>query len=286
MTNRKALGRGLEALIPGAGDQAPGGSLREIRVEDIEPNPEQPRTTFDENTLSELAASVRAHGLLQPVVVREVPGGRFMLVVGERRWRAARMAGLERVPAVVRQSDEAESLVLALVENLQRENLNPIDEAHGYEALMELAGVTQADVAERVGKDRTTVTNALRLLDLGPEIQEMLRAGQLSGGHGRALLAVQPAEERRSLADKAVARGLSVRELEAIARGVRKRRKAARPKRSDDPFIREWEEKLQRVFGTLVRIERMGKEGTVRIEYYSDEDLERILELLLGDSHR
>jgi len=284
--NRKALGRGLEALIPGAPEQAAAGALRELRVEDIEPNPEQPRTRFDENTLAELAASLRMHGLLQPVVVREVPGGRFVLVVGERRWRAARMAGLERIPAVVRQTDEAEALALALVENLQREGLNPIDEAHGYEALMEAAGVTQADVAERVGKDRTTVTNALRLLDLGPDIQELLRGGQLSAGHGRALLGVATSEEQRALADKAVRRGLSVRELEALARGVRKRRKAARPKRSEDPFIREWEDRLQRALGTLVRIERMGKEGTIRIEYYSDEDLERILEILTGESLR
>jgi len=285
--NRKALGRGLEALIPGASEPAtPRSGLAEIPVADIEPNPEQPRTVFDEGALAELAASIRAHGLLQPVVVREMGSGRYRLVAGERRWRAARLAGLDRLPAVVRNADEAGAIALALVENLQREDLNPLDEAHGYEALMEVAGSTQADVAERVGKDRSTVANALRLLDLPTEVQEMLRDGRLSAGHGRALLALGGAEERRKAAERAVARGLSVREVEALARGAVRRRKAARPKRSEDPFVREWEDRLQRFFGTLVRIERLGKEGSIRIEYYSDEDLERILDLLSAGGAR
>jgi ParB family chromosome partitioning protein len=284
--NRRALGRGLEALIPGASEPTPRSGLAEIPVGDIEPNPEQPRTVFDEGALAELAASIRAHGLLQPVVVREMGTGRYRLVAGERRWRAARLAGLERIGAVVRDADEAGAIAMALVENLQREDLNPIDEAHGYETLMEVAGVTQADVAERVGKDRSTVANSLRLLDLPPEVQEMLREGALSAGHGRALLSLGSADERRKAAEKAVARGLSVREVEALARGAVRRRKVARPKRSDDPFVREWEDRLQRFFGTLVRIERLGKEGSIRIEYYSDEDLERILDLLSAGGAR
>jgi ParB family chromosome partitioning protein len=284
--NRRALGRGLEALIPGASEPTPRSGLGEIPVGDIEPNPEQPRTVFDEGALAELAASIRAHGLLQPVVVREMGTGRYRLVAGERRWRAARLAGLERIGAVVRDADEAGAIAMALVENLQREDLNPIDEAHGYETLMEVAGVTQADVAERVGKDRSTVANSLRLLDLPPEVQEMLREGALSAGHGRALLSLGSADERRKAAEKAVARGLSVREVEALARGAVRRRKVARPKRSDDPFVREWEDRLQRFFGTLVRIERLGKEGSIRIEYYSDEDLERILDLLSAGGAR
>jgi ParB family chromosome partitioning protein len=284
--NRRALGRGLEALIPGASEPTPRSGLAEIPVGDIEPNPEQPRTVFDEGALAELAASIRAHGLLQPVVVREMGTGRYRLVAGERRWRAARLAGLERIGAVVRDADEAGAIAMALVENLQREDLNPIDEAHGYETLMEVAGVTQADVAERVGKDRSTVANSLRLLDLPPEVQEMLREGALSAGHGRALLSLGSADERRKAAEKAVARGLSVREVEALARGAVRRRKVARPKRSEDPFVREWEDRLQRFFGTLVRIERLGKEGSIRIEYYSDEDLERILDLLSAGGAR
>ncbi|MBM3307620.1 MAG: ParB/RepB/Spo0J family partition protein [Candidatus Eisenbacteria bacterium] len=278
--NRKALGRGLGALIPGAEAPTAGPGLAELRVGDIEPNPEQPRTMFDEESLGELAASIKAYGLLQPVIVREFGGGKYRLVAGERRWRAARLAGLETVSAVIRNSDDAGAIAVALVENLQRENLNPIDEAHGYETLMEVAGATQVDVAERVGKDRSTVANALRLLDLPPDVQQMLRSGKLSAGHGRALLGLGSPDERRRVAERAAARGLSVREVEALARGAVKRKKAARPRRSDDPFIREWEERLQRVFGTLVRIERLGKEGSVRIEYYSDEDLERILEQL------
>lgn len=284
--NRRALGRGIEALIPGAAEAGPGSALREIRVEDIEPNPEQPRTTFDDVTLGELASSIKAHGVLQPVVVRDLGTGRYRLVVGERRWRAARLAGLGVVPAVVRASDDAGAIVLALVENLQREDLNPIDEAHGYEALMEVAGVSQVDVAERVGKDRSTVANALRLLDLPPDVQEMLKGGRLSAGHGRALLGLGTQEDRRKVAEAVVARGLSVREVEALARGAVRRKKAPRPRRSEDPFVREWEERLQRVFGTLVRIERMGKEGSIKIEYYSDEDLERILDLLGANEMR
>ena len=275
--NRKALGRGLGALIPDA-DEAAGGTLREVPVELIEKNKEQPRTRFNEETLRELADSVRTHGIVQPVVVRLLPTGGYGLIAGERRLRAARLAGLEAVPAVVRDVDESGALELALVENLQREDLNPIDEARGYETLMEVTGVTQAEVAERVGKDRSTVANAVRLLDLPLEVQEMLSGGRLMAGHGRALLALSSSAEQLALATKAVDRGLSVREVEAAARGKAKRKKVRRPRRESDPVVREWEEKLQRILGTQVRIDRMGSEGTIRIEYYSEEDLERILE--------
>ena len=275
--NRKALGRGLGALIPDA-DEAAGGTLREVPVELIEKNKEQPRTRFNEETLRELADSVRTHGIVQPVVVRLLPTGGYGLIAGERRLRAARLAGLETVPAVVRDVDESGALELALVENLQREDLNPIDEARGYETLMEVTGVTQTEVAERVGKDRSTVANAVRLLDLPLEVQEMLSGGRLMAGHGRALLALSSSAEQLALATKAVDRGLSVREVEAAARGKAKRKKVRRPRRESDPVVREWEEKLQRILGTQVRIDRMGSEGTIRIEYYSEEDLERILE--------
>ncbi len=278
--NRKALGKGLEALIPDAPDEAAGGLVRELRVRDIRRNEEQPRSRFDDETIAELAASIRTYGVIQPVVVRQLPTGVYQLVAGERRLRAARLAGLEVVPAIVRDVDETGALELALVENLQREDLNPIDEAHGYESLMELSGATQADVSERVGRGRSTVANALRLLELPPDVQEMLSEGELSAGHGRALLGFGTAEDVREGARKAVARGLSVRELEALSRGKRRRKKATRKRRTEDPVLREWEERLQRTLGTQVRIERMGIEGTIRIEYYSDEDLERILEVL------
>jgi ParB family chromosome partitioning protein len=284
--NRKALGKGLEALIPDAPAGAGGTGVRELPVGEIRPNEEQPRTRFSEETLKELAASVATHGIVQPVVVRELASGGYGLIAGERRLRAAKLAGLETVPAIVREVDETGALELALVENLQREDLNPIDEAHGYEALMEVAGLAQADVAERVGKDRSTVANAMRLLDLDGEVQDLLSDGVLSAGHGRALLAVRPAEEQRALAKKAAGKGLSVREVEALARGAARRRKAPRKRRTSDPVLREWEERLQRILGTLVRIESLGSEGTVRIEYYSQEDLERILEFFASREER
>ena len=278
--NRKALGKGLEALIPDAPMEAAGGVVRELAVREIRRNQEQPRSRFDDDTIAELAASIRTYGIIQPVVVRQLPTGVYQLVAGERRLRAARVAGLEVVPAIVRDVDETGALELALVENLQREDLNPIDEAHGYESLMELSGATQADVSERVGRGRSTVANALRLLELPPDVQDMLSEGELSAGHGRALLGFGTAEDVREGARKASARGLSVRELEALSRGKRRRKKATRKRRTEDPVLREWEERLQRTLGTQVRIERMGIEGTIRIEYYSDEDLERILEAL------
>jgi len=274
--NRKALGKGLGALIPEA-NEADAAALREVAIDTIERNIDQPRTRFDDATIAELARSMQMHGVLQPVVLRPLPEGRFQLIVGERRFRAAKVAGLTTIPAVVREADEGEALELALVENLQREDLNPVDEAHGYEALMEVGGLTQAEVGERVGKDRSTVANALRLLALPPDVLEMLSDARLSAGHGRALLAVSNADAQRELALKAAKKGLSVREVEALARGAKRRKKATRARRTDEPSGRGWEERLQRILGTQVRIDRMGKEGTIRIEYYSEEDLERIL---------
>lgn len=282
MSNRKALGKGLEALIPTSAVAAEEGvGIREIEIGRIEVNPEQPRTRFDQRALEELADSIRLHGVVQPIVVT-ARGDMYRLVIGERRVRASRLAGVDRVPAVVREVGETGALELALVENLQREDLNPIDEARGYEALMEAGGLTQADAADRVGKDRSSIANALRLLDLGPDIQEMVAGGALSAGHARALLGLAGARERRALADRAVKKALSVREVEALVRGRSGRRKKTRARRVDDPVVREWEERLQRVFGTLVRIERMGGEGTIRIEYYSQEELDRILDLLVS----
>ncbi len=278
--NRKALGKGLEALIPDAPDEGVGGLVRALPVNEIRRNKEQPRSRFDDQTIEELAASIRTYGIVQPVVVRQLPTGIYQLVAGERRLRAARLAGLEVVPAIIRDVDETGALELALVENLQREDLNPIDEARGYESLMELSGATQADVSERVGRGRSTVANALRLLELPPDVQDMLSEGELSAGHGRALLGFGTAEDVRLVARKAAARGLSVRELEALARGKKQRKRVTRKRRTEDPVLRDWEERLQRTLGTQVRIERMGTEGTIKIEYYSDEDLERILETL------
>ncbi len=286
MKNRTALGKGLGALIPDAEERDTAESVsgvRELPVDVITANPEQPRTRFDDSSLEELAASLTRHGVLQPVVVRAMPGGSFRLIAGERRLRAARLAGLATVPAIVRDVDEGVGLELALVENLQREDLDPIDEAHGYEALMEVGGLSQSEVADRVGKNRSTVANALRLLDLPLEIQEMISGGSLTAGHGRAILAAGGGDAQRKLADRVVKRGLSVREAEALARGTTKRRRKAAPRRAQtDPVLRDIEERLQRMMGTLVRIEKTGHEGTIRIEFYSQEELDQILDILLS----
>lgn len=287
MKNRTALGKGLGALIPDADERATisptGGGVRELPVELIEANPEQPRTRFDDVRLEELAQSLERHGVIQPVVVRTAAGGGYRLIAGERRLRAARLAGLEMVPAIVRDVDESEGLELALVENLQRENLDPIDEAHGYEALMEVSRLNQVEVAERVGKNRSTVSNALRLLDLPLEVQEMISNGTLSAGHGRAILAAGAADAQRKLADRVVKRGLSVRETEALARGSMKRKRKTVPRRvQTDPVLRDIEERLQRLLGTQVRIDKTGNEGTIRIEFYSQEELDQLLDTLLS----
>jgi len=279
--NRKALGKGLEALIPEAPRETSSGLVLDLPVDEIQRNAEQPRSRFDDETIKELAASIATYGVVQPVIVRQLPTGVYQLVAGERRLRASRLAGLEMVPAIIRDVDETGALEIAMVENLQREDLNPIDEARGYESLMELSGATQADVAARVGRDRSTVANSIRLLDLPPDVQDMLSEGELSAGHGRALLSLSTAEEIRAGARKVVSRGLSVREVEALTRvGKPPKKKVARKRRTEDPVLREWEERLQRVLGTQVRIERIGAEGTIKVEYYSDEDLERILETL------
>jgi len=286
MKNRTALGRGLGALIPDGDDRAtlaPSTGVRELPIEHIEANPEQPRTRFDEDRLEELAASLGRHGVIQPVVVRATPGGGYRLIAGERRLRAARLAGLEMIPAIIRDVDEGVGLEIALVENLQREDLDPIDEAHGYEALMEVSGLSQAEVADRVGKNRSTVSNSLRLLDLALEIQDMISSSALSAGHGRAILAAGDAAAQRKLADRIVTRGLSVREAEALARGTLKRRKKSTPRRTQaDPVLRDVEERLQRMLGTQVRIDKAGTEGTIRIEFYSQEELDQLLDTLLS----
>ncbi len=280
MTNRTALGKGIEALIPDVPLTAESGG--ELPVDLIDANPEQPRTRFDEAALAELSASLSRHGVLQPVLVRAMSDGRYRLVAGERRLRAARLAGIETIPAVVREVDENGGLELALVENLQREDLDPIDEARAFEALMEVGSLAQADVAERVGKDRSTVANAMRLLDLPFEVQEMISEGAVSAGHGRAILTLSTAEERCALAARVVKRGLSVRETEVLARGPGARRRTVRARKTVDPVLKDYEARLERALGTNVRVERIGHEGSIRIEYYSSEELERLIELLLA----
>src|SRR5436190_2639335 len=277
--NRRPLGRGLSALI--STDQQPAASdeIREIELDLIRPGSQQPRTNFDQAKLDELAQSIRSTGIIQPLLVRP-KGGLFELVAGERRWRAAQLAGLARIPAIVRDIPDERLLEMALVENIQRQELNPIEEALAYKRLIESLGLTQEQVAHRVGRDRTFVTNYLRVLKLPTDIQKLIETDKLSFGHARSLLGVEDPMNQRRLAHKIVKHKWSVRETEERVRNLARER-GPRPAKSPeptDPNIRAAEVKLRRVFGTQVRIHPLkpGAPGRIEIEYYNLADLDRI----------
>lgn len=291
--SRQALGRGLRALIPEhGGDESTADGVREIPVSAVARNPFQPRRQIPAESLQELAESIRAHGVLEPIVVRPARGseGRFELVVGERRWRAAQLVGLSTIPAVVRTVGDRQMLQLALVENLQREDLDPLEEAQAYRRLMDEFGMSQDAVAEAVGRKRPTVANAIRLLDLEPEIQEWIQASQLSAGHGKALLGVPPGQGRVDLARRVIEQGLSVRETEALVQGVSghgaEEQEAAGTQRrggTQAPEASRWAEvaaALERALGARVVIREGRRKGRIEIEFYGEEELVRLLELL------
>lgn len=292
MSETKRLGRGLEALLgPISREQAEAsGALREVPVSSISPNPWQPRQVFDEEALAELTSSIEASGLLQPIVVRSTSGSRYELIAGERRWRAVQRLNWQKVPVIVRDLDDQAALTLAMIENLQRDDLNSIDEALGYQRLMQEFKIPQAEVARLVGKDRSTVANILRLLKLPADVQHLLQAKQISEGHARALLGLDSQAEMAKLAEEIVAGGLSVREVEARVRGdapadaprgkMMKRPAAGRTITGD---ARRVEDTLRQHLGTDVRLtaKRRGR-GTLAISYYSNDDLARVLELILG----
>jgi ParB family chromosome partitioning protein len=292
MTETKRLGRGLEALLgPVSREQAEAaGALRELPISIVRPNPYQPRTEIDEAGLAELAASIESSGLLQPIVVRP-RNGSYELIAGERRWRAAGRLGWGKIPAVVKDVDDQTLLTLALIENLQRDDLSPIDEAAGYQRLTAEFHLPQTEIARMVGRNRATVANLLRLLQLPPEVQALLHQRKLSEGHGRALLSLDDAGRMRGLARQAVEEGWSVREMEARVRGDvstesptqdRPRRPRTGP-RAVSADARRVEEALRKHFGTDVRVttRRRGR-GFLTISYYSNDDLARLLELMLG----
>lgn len=282
---RKALGRGLAALLPES--DLPGGQqLTEIHIDSIEPNPHQPRQQFDDKALSELAQSIREHGIVQPVIVTR-DKDRYRLVVGERRWRAARIAGLPSIPAVVNELTDSEQTELALVENLQREDLNPVEEAQAYQQLMELYGWTQDTVATRIGKSRPAVANAIRLLKLPAEIIADLSSGALSAGHARAILALDNRAQQQQLWRLIKSRDLSVRQAEKIARRVKDGKAGvSRGTKLRDPDWVEVEEEVQRFLGARVRILPGGKKGgRIEIYYSSMDELERLMEIFQSQGH-
>jgi ParB family chromosome partitioning protein len=284
MTKRVALGKGLGALIPEF-EKEESRTLLFCGIEEIVPNRSQPRKHFDESKLQELAESIKEKGILEPLIVRRVDGG-YELIVGERRWRAAQKAGLKEVPVLVKEIEGREALEFSLIENLQREDLNPIEEAEAFKRLIEEFNLSQGELATRIGKDRTTIANVLRLLKLPSEIRNHLLQNRITSGHARAILSLETKEKQKELCALIIQKGLSVREAEALAK-----RWSEKPKRVVTPTKRgsdlesqlsSLQDSLRRHLGTKVHITQKGKRGKIEIEYYSFEDLERIIEAILG----
>jgi len=283
---RKVLGRGLNALLGDESSKPSGENFLEIDLDLIEPNSEQPRSRFTEEKLEELAQSIRANGIVQPIVVRK-RGARYQIVAGERRWRAAQKAGLQKIPAVIREVADEKLLELALIENIQRQELNAIEEAKAYKNLIDTIGLTQEMIADRVGKNRTIITTFLRLLKLPKDVQKLVEEEKLSAGHGRALLMVSDGDSQRRLATKIIELSLSVRETEKAVKRIGKENSQSTEKKmipKIDANVRAAETKLRRQLGTRVDIfpDGKGTGGKIEIEYYSNSDLDRIYSLILG----
>lgn len=283
------LGKGLDALFidNNTGD---GGTVT-LRVSEIEPNRDQPRRYFDESALAELADSIRQHGVLQPLVVRPLAGGGYQIIAGERRWRACRMAGVSEVPAVVREMTDVEAMEIALIENLQREDLNIMEEAAGYRTLMEEHGMTQDQVASRVGKSRPVVANALRLLNLPQEVAQMVREGRLSAGHARALLSIGDASLQKEIAARAAEGAVTVRDIERMGKSAKAQQsedhlageqQALAQARTQDSFYREVELALTQELGRKATVHLSRGKGMLQLEFYSKEDLQNLMRMLQG----
>jgi len=274
----KGLGKGLNAFFSDVSKEE---TVQEIKLKDLRPNPYQPRKTFQQETIDELKASILEHGILQPLVVRKSIKG-YEIVVGERRFRAAKEAKLEVVPAVVRELSEQQMMELAVLENLQREDLNPIEEGQAYQTLMEKLKLTQEEVANRLSKSRPHVANHIRLLSLPPQIQELISTGKISMGHGRALLGLRQKAKLPILVEKVVNEGLNVRQLEKLIQQLNENvsRETKKPEKKKDVFLQEREHSLRERFGTTVHIKQNKNKGKIEIEFFSQDDLERILEML------
>lgn len=290
---KKGLGKGLSALFDDAlitpsaevsqkietGDESGNGVLK-LKIRDIEPNPDQPRKTFDKEKLESLAASIKEHGLIQPVLVKKASNGMYIIIAGERRWRAAKLAGLSEIPCIIGDYTEKEVMELALIENLQREDLDPIEESDGYQKLMDTFALTQEQVAERVGKSRSAVANSLRLGGLPIEVKKMVKNGEITQGHARALLALEKAADMIAVAEQIIRDGLNVRQVERLVSALKKNPKAKTAKKSDknvEAYIKTLAADLTSRLGTKVSIKHGEKKGKIEIEYYGSADLENIL---------
>lgn len=296
MAKSMGLGKGLDSMIPKKISKEPMKSSSKevskenmsretmIKITDIEPNREQPRRKFNEDSLQELADSIKQYGVLQALLLQK-KGKSYEIIAGERRWRAARMAGLKEVPAIVKDYSSQEVIEIALIENIQREDLNPIEEAMAYQKLISEYKLKQDELAERISKSRTAITNSMRLLKLCPKVQEMLIEEMISSGHARALIPIEDAKEQEIVAQKVFDEKMSVRETEALVRKLQKEPKESKEKKTDkmELFYKDLEEKIKNVMGTKVSIQKKSKKkGKIEIEYYSPEDLERIIELLMS----
>lgn len=283
MAKRSGLGKGLDALIPGSESPKSAAQVRQIDIDSIIPNPRQPREHFDPEKLAELSASIREHGIIQPLVVTPDGPDRYILIAGERRLQAARMAGLRKVPVIERETTDQQRLELALIENIQRADLNSLEEAEAYKHLAEEFGLSHEEIAKRVGKSRTAVTNTLRLLQASKAVRQAVLDGSISEGHARALLGL-PGETAQDAALRIVQRdALSVRQTEALVRKLSGRRPARKPPPQTEPDLRALQERLQSSLGTKVTLKHGRKGGSLTIHYYSDEELEALLARLLDE---
>lgn len=283
MASQKGLGRGLGALL-GDFDQdaAEDSAYKLLPLHRVEPNPDQPRQDFDEEELAALAESIRVHGVLQPLTVRETGGGYYQIIAGERRWRASRMAGLTDVPAIVIEADDKKAKELALIENLQRQDLNSVEEALGYQSLMNEFGLTQEEAAQRVGKSRPAVANALRLLTLDEKVLDMLRAGELTAGHAKAILMLKSEKKQLEAAQKIANLGLSVRQAELLCKNMsREQPEKKEPATFQVDYVRECEKSLSKHLGRGVRIVNGKRKGRFELEFYGQDDLQTLLDALM-----
>lgn len=283
---KSGLGKGLDALFLDNSTETQEGSVTTLSINEIEPNRDQPRKFFDEEALSELSESIALHGVIQPLLVRPISDGGYQLIAGERRWRASRMAGLTQVPVVIKEMTDSEAMELALIENLQREDLNPVEEAEGYKLLMDTYSLTQEQAAERVGKSRPAVANALRLLVLPKKVIELLKENKLSSGHARALIPLKDEKVILELCQEIINRDLSVRETERTVKSLLspKKEKADKKPKKRDPYFDECELSIREVLGRKASINvAKGDKGTIEIEFFGKDDLKKILKSLAGE---
>ena len=282
MASNKGLGKGLGALLGDFSDEPlEQSAYRELPIYKVEPNPDQPRREFDEVELQALADSISVHGVIQPLTVREMPNGYFQIIAGERRWRAARLAGLSDVPVVVMEADDRKAMELALIENLQRQDLNVVEEALGYQALIQEYGLTQEEASERVGKSRSAVANTLRLLTLSEDVLEKLKNGQLTAGHARAILSLKSEKKQQEAAQKIIALALSVRQAETLCKNMNKEKPEKKAITFEVDYVAECEKSLSKHLGRGVKIVNGKRKGRFELEFYGEEDQQNLLDALM-----